>query len=75
VVPLCRIHHRLVHRVGNEPAWWQDNGIDPITIARKLWSQTRSDAGRSAPARTAPGTATEQPLTADGPSADSRPPA
>src|SRR5262249_45005041 len=22
VVPLCRIHHRLVHRVGNEPAWW-----------------------------------------------------
>jgi len=36
VVPLCRIHHRLVHRVGNETAWWQDAGIDPITIARKL---------------------------------------
>jgi hypothetical protein len=39
-VPLCRIHHRLVHRVGNEPAWWQEAGIDPIAIARKLWERT-----------------------------------
>jgi hypothetical protein len=36
-VPLCRIHHRLVHRVGNESAWWKDAGIDPIKTARKLW--------------------------------------
>ena len=36
-VPLCRIHHRLVHRVGNEAAWWQEAGIDPIKAARKLW--------------------------------------
>ena len=48
-VPLCRIHHRLVHRVGNEAAWWQDAGIDPITAARKLWKETRTDAGRTAP--------------------------
>jgi hypothetical protein len=34
------IHHRLVHRVGNEPAWWQEAGIDPIAIARKLWEHT-----------------------------------
>jgi hypothetical protein len=40
-VPLCRIHHRLVHRVGNEAAWWQDAGIDPINAARKLWEETR----------------------------------
>jgi ERF superfamily len=40
-VPLCRIHHRLVHRVGNEAAWWQDAGIDPIKAARKLWEETR----------------------------------
>jgi hypothetical protein len=39
-VPLCRIHHRLVHRVDNEPAWWQEAGIDPIAIARKLWERT-----------------------------------
>jgi ERF superfamily len=40
-VPLCRIHHRLVHRVGNEAAWWKDAGIDPIKAARQLWRQTR----------------------------------
>src|SRR4030095_6920372 len=40
-VPLCRIHHRLVHRVGNEAAWWKEAGIDPIEAARKLWRRTR----------------------------------
>jgi hypothetical protein len=40
-VPLCRIHHRLVHRVGNEAAWWKDAGIDPIKAARELWKRTR----------------------------------
>jgi len=40
-VPLCRIHHRLVHRVGNEEAWWQEVGIDPIKAAGKLWKRTR----------------------------------
>jgi ERF superfamily len=40
-VPLCRIHHRLVHRVGNEAAWWQDAGIDPIKVAQSLWKQSR----------------------------------
>ena len=29
VVPLCRTHHRAVHRVGNEPGWWKATGIDP----------------------------------------------
>jgi len=41
-VPLCRIHHRLVHRVGNEAAWWRDAGIDPAKAARKLWNDSRS---------------------------------
>jgi hypothetical protein len=40
-VPLCRIHHRLVHRVGNEAVWWKDAGIDPVKAARQLWRQTR----------------------------------
>jgi hypothetical protein len=35
-VPLCRNHHRLVHRVGNEAAWWKDAGIDPAMAARNL---------------------------------------
>jgi ERF superfamily len=41
VAPLCRTHHREVHRVGDERAWWKQAGIDPIKVARKLWRQTR----------------------------------
>jgi hypothetical protein len=44
-VPLCRIHHRLVHRVGNETAWWKEIGIDPVEVARKLWGHTRGAEG------------------------------
>src|SRR5436309_10319417 len=40
-VPLCRVHHRAVHRARDERAWWQAAGIDPIKIARKLWKDTR----------------------------------
>jgi len=45
-VPLCRTHHRAVHRVGDEKAWWLQTGIDPIKVARKLWKQTRIEEGR-----------------------------
>ena len=48
VVPLCRLHHRLVHRVGNETAWWTDAGIDPLGTARKLWERTRLLEGQPA---------------------------
>ena len=47
-VPLCRVHHRAVHRSSNEPAWWKGAGIDPIKIARKLWRETRLTSGSSA---------------------------
>jgi len=40
-VPLCRSHHRAVHRSGNEPTWWKEAGIDPVKVARKLWRSTR----------------------------------
>jgi hypothetical protein len=58
-VPLCRGHHRALHRAGEEPAWWKEVGIDPITAARKLWKETRmnylhalaSSAGRSGAAK------------------------
>jgi hypothetical protein len=30
-----------LHRVGNEPGWWQTAGIDALEVARKLWEQTR----------------------------------
>ena len=32
-VPLCRSHHRAVHRAGDEKAWWQQAGIDPLKVA------------------------------------------
>jgi hypothetical protein len=40
-VPLCRGHHRALHRAGEEAAWWKEVGIDPIAAARKLWKETR----------------------------------
>jgi hypothetical protein len=40
-VPLCRIHHREVHRAGDEGAWWDKFGIDPYFVAAALWAQTR----------------------------------
>jgi hypothetical protein len=40
-VPLCRSHHRAVHRAGDEQAWWKAAGIDPVKVAGQLWRQTR----------------------------------
>ena len=42
-VPLCRSHHRALHRRGNEAQWWRENGIDPVGIAQNLWERTRFD--------------------------------
>jgi hypothetical protein len=40
VVPLCRGHHREVHRTGDEAAWWSKAGIDPLEAARRFWTET-----------------------------------
>jgi ERF superfamily protein len=48
-VPLCRSHHRAVHRARDERAWWRSAGIDPDQVARKLWKDTRIDEGQIAP--------------------------
>jgi hypothetical protein len=40
-VPLCRTHHREVHRHGDEAAWWKAAGIDPVEVAHTLWQHTR----------------------------------
>jgi hypothetical protein len=42
-VPLCRSHHRALHRHGDEAAWWEVNKVDPVVVARKLWQRTRLD--------------------------------
>ena len=43
-VPLCRGHHRELHRHGDEAAWWKKSGIRPLPVAEKLWKQTRLNA-------------------------------
>src|SRR5262245_43156317 len=40
-VPVCRIHHRELHRSGDEAAWWQKLNIDPLPVALRLWQHTR----------------------------------
>jgi ERF superfamily len=40
-VPLCRVHHREIHRCENEAEWWNNAGIDPLPVASTLWAQTR----------------------------------
>jgi hypothetical protein len=39
-VPLCRGHHRELHRHGDEAKWWDKTGIDPTLSARELWLET-----------------------------------
>jgi len=39
-VPLCRGHHRELHRHGDEAGWWEELGLDPTGAARALWLTT-----------------------------------
>jgi hypothetical protein len=46
-VPLCRLHHRELHRSGDELAWWRSLNIDPLPVALELWQQTRGNGEAS----------------------------
>ena len=39
-VPLCRGHHRELHRYGDEAIWWTRLGIDVLQVARALWLES-----------------------------------
>ena len=39
-VPVCRTHHRELHRTTKEKEFWGRLGIDPLPVADKLWAQT-----------------------------------
>jgi hypothetical protein len=39
IVPLCRVHHRELHRRGNEKKWWEVASIDPVNVAQRLWRE------------------------------------
>jgi ERF superfamily protein len=45
-VPLCRGHHREVHRHGDEAGWWEKFGLDPTVAARALWLTTHPQPAR-----------------------------
>jgi len=38
-VPLCRGHHRELHRRSDEAGWWREAGIDATAVARALWPE------------------------------------
>jgi ERF superfamily len=42
-VPVCRVHHRELHRSGDEMGWWRRLNIDPLPVALRLWQQTHGD--------------------------------
>jgi hypothetical protein len=46
-IPICRLHHRELHRRGNERTWWQNQGIDPLVTAATLWNRTHAVAPAS----------------------------
>jgi hypothetical protein len=52
IVPICRLHHRELHRSGDEAAWWQKLNIDPIPVALKLWQQTQAGPQLREPTKT-----------------------
>ena len=43
MVPVCRLHHRELHRYGDEASWWAST--DPLPIALELWTRLRSGHG------------------------------
>jgi ERF superfamily len=48
-VPVCRTHHRELHRQGDEAAWWDKVHIDPLPFALRLWQHTRLNGDELAP--------------------------
>ena len=44
-VPVCRVHHRELHRQGSEASWWKGIDIDPLPVALRLWQHTRHNSG------------------------------
>ena len=43
-VPVCRLHHRELHRYGDEASWWVAVNVDPLPVALELWRRSKSSA-------------------------------
>jgi len=46
-VPLCRVHHRQLHQVGDEIVWWKGVKVNALEVARSLWEKTHSAVDES----------------------------
>jgi hypothetical protein len=68
IVPVCRVHHRELHRSGDEATWWRRLNIDPVQVALKLWQQTRGNGELSCSSE-----AVAHAKTADTPEASTQP--
>jgi hypothetical protein len=55
-VPLCRAHHRELHRRADERAWWRRYGIEPLGVAAALWKKTHEVGMRASGADEPDGT-------------------
>ena len=45
-IPVCRLHHRELHRYGDEQSWWAAVNVDPLPLALALWRQSNSPTVR-----------------------------
>jgi ERF superfamily len=54
-VPLCRGHHRELHRFGDEGSWWERHGVDAMAVARVLWLESHPLPEATATASRHPG--------------------
>jgi hypothetical protein len=41
-VPVCRLHHRELHRYVDEASWWAGVSIDPLPNALELWRRSHT---------------------------------
>lgn len=44
-VPLCSVHHRELHRHGDERVWWAAHRIDALQAAKELWQSHHTHPG------------------------------
>src|SRR4029077_20885146 len=49
VVPLCNLHHRALHGIGNEETWWAQHSIDALAEAQRLWRERSSSLSEVEP--------------------------
>lgn len=66
-VPLCRGHHRQLHQVGSELAWWENLKINALESAKSLWEQTHPKSAVTSGTVMLAGSDETNPIVPDGP--------